>query len=79
MNNQQLQSKPPALNIRHPNIQLHSAHFDMKLQVLVHGVDVVKYVIGDTRDDPHKLGVVQLALGKEGKTSSSAPFLMGRH
>ena len=34
----------------------------MKLEVLVHGVDVVKDVVGDARDDPHQLGVVQFAL-----------------
>lgn len=34
----------------------------MKLEVLVHGVDVVKDVVGDARDDSHQLGVVQFAL-----------------
>lgn len=34
----------------------------MELQVLVHGVDVIKDVVGDARDDPHPLGVVEVSL-----------------
>lgn len=34
----------------------------MKLEVLVHGVDVVKDVVGDARDDSHQLVVVQFTL-----------------
>lgn len=34
-------------------------HLDVELQVLVHGVDVVKDVSGDTRDDSHQMWVVQ--------------------
>lgn len=37
-------------------------YLDVKLEVLVHGVDVVKDIVGDARDDPHQLGVVQFAL-----------------
>lgn len=37
-------------------------YLDVKLQVLVHGVDVVEDVSGDTRDDPHQLRVVQVPL-----------------
>ena len=39
-------------------------YLDVELQVLVHGVDVVKDVAGDARDDSHQLGVVQFALNK---------------
>lgn len=35
----------------------------MELQVLVHGVDVVKDVMGDAGDDAHQLGVMELPLG----------------
>lgn len=34
----------------------------MELQVLVHGVDVVKDVPGNARDDAHQPGVVQVSL-----------------
>lgn len=34
----------------------------MELQVLVHGIDVVKDVPGDTRNDSHQRRVVQIAL-----------------
>lgn len=34
----------------------------MELQVLVHGVDVVKDVPGNTRNDSHQRRVVQVAL-----------------
>lgn len=37
-------------------------YLDVKLEVLVHGVDVVEDVVGDARDDSHQLGVVQFAL-----------------
>lgn len=37
-------------------------HLDVELQVLVHGVDVVKDVACDARNDAHQLGVVQFAL-----------------
>lgn len=37
-------------------------YLDVKLEVLVHGVDVVKDVVGDARDDAHQLRVVQFAL-----------------
>ncbi len=37
-------------------------YLDVKFEVLVHGVDVVKDVVGDARDDSHQLGVVQFAL-----------------
>lgn len=39
-----------------------SPHLDMKLQVLVHGVDVVEDVSGNAGDDSHQLGVVELPL-----------------
>lgn len=41
---------------------------DVELEVLVHGVDVVKDVPGDARDDAHELGVVKLALNAEDKS-----------
>lgn len=47
-------------------------YLDVKLEVLVHGVDVVKDVVGDARDDPHQLGVVQLAL----KSATDSDVLM---
>lgn len=34
----------------------------MELQVLVHGVDVVEDVSGDSGDYPHHMGVVQVPL-----------------
>lgn len=43
-------------------------YLDVKLQVLVHGVDAVKDVAGNARDDPHQLGVVQLALNTAADT-----------
>lgn len=50
-------------------------HLDVKFQVLVHGVDVVKDVMGDARDDPHQLGVVQFALNTT-TTQSLSIFLL---
>lgn len=41
---------------------LSRSHLDVELQVLVHGVDVVKDVPGDTRDDSHQRGVVEVPL-----------------
>ena len=35
----------------------------MELQVLIHGVDVVEYVRGNSRDDAHPVVVVELTLG----------------
>lgn len=37
-------------------------HLDVELQVLIHGVDVVKDVPGNTRDDSHELGIMQVSL-----------------
>lgn len=37
-------------------------YLDVKLKILVHGVDVVKDVVCDARDDSHQLGVVQFSL-----------------
>ena len=60
-------------------IEYQSAHLDVKLQVLVHGVDVVEDVVGDAWDYPHQLGVVQLALrGGEGGGGTSRVPTRGR-
>lgn len=40
-------------------------HLDVKLQVLIHGIDVVEDVMRDPRDDPHELRVMQLPLVHE--------------
>ena len=52
-------------------------HLDVELQVLVHGVDVVEYVLGNSRDDAHELRVVQLALRtKERRESSKQSYTL---
>jgi hypothetical protein len=38
-------------------------YLDVELQVLIHGVDVVEYVRGNSRDDAHPVVVVELTLG----------------
>lgn len=37
----------------------------MKLQVFIHGIDMVKDIVCDPRDDPHELRVMELPLGSE--------------
>lgn len=37
-------------------------YLDMELQVLIHGIDVVKDVSSDARNDPHQLGIMELTL-----------------
>ena len=38
----------------------------MELKILIHGVDVVEDVSGNSRNDSHQLGVMQLSLGRKG-------------
>lgn len=40
-------------------------YLDVKLQVLIHGVDMVKDVVCNPGDDPHELRVMQLPLVSE--------------
>ena len=40
---------------------------DMELKILIHGVNVVEDVSGNSRNDSHQLGVMQLSLGSKGK------------
>lgn len=42
-------------------------HLDMELKILIHGVNVVEDVSGNSRNDSHQLGVMQLSLGSKGK------------
>lgn len=39
----------------------------MELKILIHGIDVVEDVSGNSRNDSHQLGVMQLSLGSKGK------------
>ena len=45
------------------------AYFDVELQVLVHGVDVVEDVLHDPWDDAHVVCVVQQALETRGRNT----------
>lgn len=50
----------PVSSLGSPSIR--GTDLDVKLQVFVHGIDVVKDVVCDPRDDPHELWVMQLPL-----------------
>lgn len=40
-------------------------HLDVELKVFIHGVNVVKDVSGNSRNDSHQLRVMQLSLGRK--------------
>lgn len=40
----------------------HSSYFDMKLQVFIHGVDVVEYILHYPGDDAHWICVMEIPL-----------------
>lgn len=41
-------------------------HLDVELKILIHGVDVVEDVSGNSRNNSHQLRVMQLSLGSKG-------------
>lgn len=43
-------------------LDLNGTYLDMKLQVFIHGINMVKDVVRDPRDNPHELRVMQLPL-----------------
>jgi len=44
------------------SLPIATTHFDMKLQVLIHGIDVVEDVLNYPGDDAHPIRVMEIPL-----------------